>query len=335
MLSERLLQPLEQSLTLSAPMCSTCAFEPYCGADPVFHHTTMDDFVGQKAMSAFCQRNMGVFTAILRRATQGHLRPGTVLPVGASMMKLMGRATPIGPPVLIDPGVWRVCRSGEDSADLPLACLLADGEAPASGYRLVPVSQHRTSMFPVPLSGCPPTWTTLHQGDIIGIAPDGQRITVLWKEAAAHNSVLLTEQCDNYCLMCSQPPKDREDAWLFERAKRIVSLLPPSARGLGLTGGEPTLASRTRLLTSSSIAATRHPGYRCTCSRTAGGSLTLISRNGIAAGWPRRPHGWYPASTRRKPACMTSSSRLRARSRRRSAGFSTSCPWDRASSSVS
>ena len=49
-------------------MCSTCAFEPYCGADPVFHHTTMGDFVGQKAMSAFCQRNMGVFTAVLRRA---------------------------------------------------------------------------------------------------------------------------------------------------------------------------------------------------------------------------------------------------------------------------
>jgi len=67
MLGEQLLQPLEQSLTLSAPMCSTCAFEPYCGADPVFHHATMNDFVGQKAMSAFCQRNMGVFTALFRR----------------------------------------------------------------------------------------------------------------------------------------------------------------------------------------------------------------------------------------------------------------------------
>jgi His-Xaa-Ser system radical SAM maturase HxsB len=70
MLSDQLLQPLEQSLTLSAPMCSTCAFEPYCGADPVFHHTTMGNFVGQKAMSAFCQRNMGVFTAVLRRACE-------------------------------------------------------------------------------------------------------------------------------------------------------------------------------------------------------------------------------------------------------------------------
>ena len=70
MLSDQLLQPLEESMTLSAPMCSTCAFEPYCGADPVFHHTTMGDFVGQKTMSAFCQRNMGVFTAILRRARE-------------------------------------------------------------------------------------------------------------------------------------------------------------------------------------------------------------------------------------------------------------------------
>jgi uncharacterized protein len=68
MLSEQLLEPLEQSLSMSVPMCSSCAFEPYCGADPVFHHATMNDFAGHKALSAFCQRNMGVFSAILRRA---------------------------------------------------------------------------------------------------------------------------------------------------------------------------------------------------------------------------------------------------------------------------
>jgi uncharacterized protein len=68
MLSDKLLDPLEESFTLSVPMCVTCAFEPYCGADPVFHHATMNDAVGHKALSAFCQRNMGVFEAILRRA---------------------------------------------------------------------------------------------------------------------------------------------------------------------------------------------------------------------------------------------------------------------------
>jgi uncharacterized protein len=68
MLSEELLNPLEESFTLSVPMCSTCAFEPFCGADPVFHHATMKSAVGHKALSGFCQRNMGVFGAILRRA---------------------------------------------------------------------------------------------------------------------------------------------------------------------------------------------------------------------------------------------------------------------------
>lgn len=68
MLSPKLLDPLIQSVTHSAPMCTTCAFEPYCGADPVFHHTTMGDFLGHKAFSDFCRRNTGVFTTILRRA---------------------------------------------------------------------------------------------------------------------------------------------------------------------------------------------------------------------------------------------------------------------------
>lgn len=67
MLSESLLSPLAESLTLSAPMCATCAFEPYCGADPVFHHATAGDFTGHKALSAFCRRNMGVFTLLLRK----------------------------------------------------------------------------------------------------------------------------------------------------------------------------------------------------------------------------------------------------------------------------
>jgi His-Xaa-Ser system radical SAM maturase HxsB len=66
MLSDGLLGPLMESVALSAPMCTTCAFEPYCGADPVFHHATAGDFTGHKALSAFCQRNMGVFTLLLR-----------------------------------------------------------------------------------------------------------------------------------------------------------------------------------------------------------------------------------------------------------------------------
>ena len=75
MLSEALLQPLEESFTLSAPMCSDCAFEPFCGADPVYHHATSNDFLGRKPSSAFCQRNMAIFRLLLERyETDNHAR---------------------------------------------------------------------------------------------------------------------------------------------------------------------------------------------------------------------------------------------------------------------
>jgi His-Xaa-Ser system radical SAM maturase HxsB len=64
-LSECLLAPLEQSFAGSAPMCSECAFEPWCGADPVFHHATQGDFVGHKPTSSFCQRNMAIFRRLV------------------------------------------------------------------------------------------------------------------------------------------------------------------------------------------------------------------------------------------------------------------------------
>lgn len=60
MTSEQLLAPLEDSFAGSVPMCSDCAFQPYCGSEPVFHHATQGDFVGHKPSSAFCYRNMAI-----------------------------------------------------------------------------------------------------------------------------------------------------------------------------------------------------------------------------------------------------------------------------------
>lgn len=81
----------------------------------------------------------------------------------------------------------------------------------------------------------------LQAGDVIGLSADGRHLAVLWRAAATHNSLLLTEQCDNYCLMCSQPPRDRNDRWRFDQAAEVISLLPPDTAGLSFTGGEPTL----------------------------------------------------------------------------------------------
>jgi len=72
MLSEKLLEPLEKSFAASVPGCAWCAFEPYCGADPVFHHATQGDFVGKKPLSAFCTRNMAVFRGLIERMESDH-----------------------------------------------------------------------------------------------------------------------------------------------------------------------------------------------------------------------------------------------------------------------
>jgi uncharacterized protein len=65
LLSDRLLDALETTVTVSVPQCSDCAFLPYCGSDPVYHHATQGDVVGNKAVSGFCGRNMAVFRHLI------------------------------------------------------------------------------------------------------------------------------------------------------------------------------------------------------------------------------------------------------------------------------
>lgn len=60
MTSESLLGTLADTMLEGIPQCSDCAFLPYCGADPVFHHATQRDPVGHKAWSEFCVKQTGV-----------------------------------------------------------------------------------------------------------------------------------------------------------------------------------------------------------------------------------------------------------------------------------
>lgn len=43
------------------PGCADCAFQGYCGADPIFHHATQGDLYGNRPNSAFCYKNMEIF----------------------------------------------------------------------------------------------------------------------------------------------------------------------------------------------------------------------------------------------------------------------------------
>jgi His-Xaa-Ser system radical SAM maturase HxsB len=65
MSNDTLLGILEDSMPESAPMCSDCAFLPYCGADPTFHQATQRDVLGHKGFSAFCAKQMAVLRHLI------------------------------------------------------------------------------------------------------------------------------------------------------------------------------------------------------------------------------------------------------------------------------
>jgi His-Xaa-Ser system radical SAM maturase HxsC len=81
----------------------------------------------------------------------------------------------------------------------------------------------------------------LKEGDIIRLDPSSGSMRSLYRKSSPHNTLLLTEQCDHYCLMCSQPPKYVDDSWLLREAFELISLIPIDTEALGFSGGEPTL----------------------------------------------------------------------------------------------
>ena len=79
----------------------------------------------------------------------------------------------------------------------------------------------------------------LEDGDIIGINPNGSGFRSLYRHSSLHNSFLVTEQCNHYCLMCSQPPKRVDDSWLLNEIMDSIPLIDGKPSSLGFTGGEP------------------------------------------------------------------------------------------------
>lgn len=87
----------------------------------------------------------------------------------------------------------------------------------------------------------PSTFEYLADGDVVRIAEDRGTISVLFQRSARHNSFLLTERCNHYCLMCSQPPRDVDDGWIFDDVMAAIPLVDDGTPEIGFTGGEPTL----------------------------------------------------------------------------------------------
>ena len=56
------------------------------------------------------------------------------------------------------------------------------------------------------------------------------------------NTLFVTEQCNNHCIMCCQPPKKTDDIdRLFKENIHLIRTAPKELKILGISGGEPTL----------------------------------------------------------------------------------------------
>lgn len=76
-------------------------------------------------------------------------------------------------------------------------------------------------------------------GDVVFINPSRGIAHRLVRARSAHNTFLITERCDQLCVMCSQPPKrGHVDMFPYFEA---AALLAPANMVLGISGGEPTL----------------------------------------------------------------------------------------------
>ena len=77
------------------------------------------------------------------------------------------------------------------------------------------------------------------EGDVLLVVPSRGLAHRLIRARSKHNTFLVTERCDQLCVMCSQPPKARH-VDLFPFLETAALLAPKGAR-IGLSGGEPTL----------------------------------------------------------------------------------------------
>nr|WP_282565428.1 His-Xaa-Ser system radical SAM maturase HxsC [Paradevosia shaoguanensis] len=76
-------------------------------------------------------------------------------------------------------------------------------------------------------------------GDVLFVQPNRGVVQRLIRKNSPHNTFLVTERCDQLCVMCSQPPK-KTHVDMFGHFSVAATLAPENAV-IGISGGEPTL----------------------------------------------------------------------------------------------
>jgi His-Xaa-Ser system radical SAM maturase HxsC len=168
---------------------------------------------------------------------------------GFSLISLATYGRPIG---FAGPLVARVARNPEPDAERQRSdAIVTDGNpldwVGAERYRAIVTSLPLASFSAdralpkVPIVHSAKSVEHLKSGDVIVLTPQSGRVRTIFRPDSLHNFLFATERCNSFCLMCSQPPVDRDDAEQVQINLEAIRLMEPAPSQLGITGGEPTL----------------------------------------------------------------------------------------------
>lgn len=77
-------------------------------------------------------------------------------------------------------------------------------------------------------------------GDVVELYPPA-KLAVRFRRGDNGNVLFATEQCNSFCLMCSQPPRRVQDGWRVNQLAELIKLIDPDEPSMAISGGEPTL----------------------------------------------------------------------------------------------
>lgn len=110
------------------------------------------------------------------------------------------------------------------------------------GYRGILFSERAEQSISVPYIQRLRESDHFKDGDIVVMESAVGMVRSLYRPYEMHHHLFVTERCNSNCLMCSQPPKDRDDVEaLTSRNFELIDLIDDPPPYLTITGGEPTL----------------------------------------------------------------------------------------------
>lgn len=133
-------------------------------------------------------------------------------------------------------GIFVIGRSNARGLDIPHLPRIIQSNGSCAGLSMAVAGEE--DVQPINLK-CDDLFDNYSEGDIVRINSRINKVQSVLSSRSTANTLLVTEQCENRCLFCSQPPNSYEDTFLYHEAT-LALLNFNSCDFIGLSGGEPT-----------------------------------------------------------------------------------------------